>query len=80
MRAHRARPIVVGGRDGKVHAAVNVAIASENGEATFWSDQDYQAHEWGASLLKWQREMEPKHSSRVRTVSLDWLLRRHVLR
>ena len=23
--------------------------------------------------------MEPKHSSRVRTVSLDWLLRRHVL-
>lgn len=58
---------------------LDVAIASENGEATFWSDQDYQAHEWGASLLKWQREMEPKHSSRVRTVSLDWLLRRHVL-
>ena len=58
---------------------LNVAISDVNGEATFWSDLDYQAHEWGSSLLRWNRGMSPGNSSRVRTVSLDWLLRTHLL-
>ena len=56
-----------------------VAVSDTNGEAVFWSDQDYQAGEWGSSLLRWQRKMTPRKSSRVATVSLDWLLQTHVL-
>ena len=58
---------------------LNAAISNANGEATFWSDLDEQAHEWGSSLLRWNRGMSPRNSSRVRTVSLDWLLRTHLL-
>lgn len=54
------------------------AISDRDGQATFWSDQDYRAGEWGSSLLRWQREMTPRHASTVRTVGLDWLLRAHV--
>ena len=58
---------------------LNAAISDANGEATFWSDLDEQAHEWGSSLLRWNRGMTPRNSSRVRTLSLDWLLRTHLL-
>ena len=58
---------------------LNAAISGANGEATFWSDLDEQAHEWGSSLLRWNRGMTPRNSSRVRTLSLDWLLRTHLL-
>ena len=58
---------------------LNAAISDANGEATFWSDLDEQAHEWGSSLLRWNRGMTPRNSSRVRTLSLDWLLRKHLL-
>ena len=57
---------------------IPAAISDSNGQATFWSDQDFKAGEWGSSLLRWQREMTPRHTSAVRTVALDWLMRTHV--
>lgn len=57
---------------------VPAAVSDSNGQATFWSDQDFKAGEWGSSLLRWQREMTPRHTSTVRTVALDWLMRTHV--
>ena len=43
---------------------IPAAISDRTSEAVFWSDQDYDAGEWGSSLLQWQRAMNALNTSR----------------
>ena len=56
----------------------HAAIASSNGEANFWSDNDYRANEWGSSLLNYTNTMDQKPTAVVQTIGLSWLLDMHV--
>ena len=71
----------------RVFHIFGAAISTTNSYAQFWSDGAKKQREWGASLLNYnpgkmlhvRRAGAAHNDSQVRTISLDWFLRNHVI-